>query len=151
MSEEKWNDFAEKVDLEIAKDNNMEKEISTEEILNKQWNRIEQAIKKAAADEIPRAKVGPKTFYAFSRKATKLHVALKKINGVLSKVRKGEIGDSSSKQRINEEIQNISKLCQVEIKVKFEELDSEEKIQEKFEILQEYQKIVYKVRNLENE
>ncbi|CAG8741840.1 706_t:CDS:2, partial [Gigaspora rosea] len=51
--------------------------------LNRSENILEQAIKQAADENIPKTKVSPKTFYAFSRKATKLHSALQKeINAI---------------------------------------------------------------------
>jgi hypothetical protein len=151
MSKEKWNDFAEKVESEITRRKSADLEIGTEEMLNKQWNRLEQDIKKAAAEEIPRTKVGPKTFYAFSKKATKLHIALKRINKVISEIREGNIEVHKFKRKINEELRDVGKLCEVEIKVNFEEHETEETTQEKVEIIKEYQKMIYKARKLENE
>jgi len=150
MNEEKWNDFTDKIEVEITKDNKMEQKITTVDALNKQWNKLEQIIRKVAAEEIPKAKVGPKTFYAFSKKATKLHVALKRINKVIRGVRIGETKGYDSKQ-INEEIRDIAKLGQIEIGVDFGEQDTADIIRQKVKLLQEYQKMIYKARKLENE
>ncbi|CAG8835422.1 34801_t:CDS:1, partial [Gigaspora margarita] len=59
--------------------------------------------------------------------------------------------DNDRKQKINEVIRKVGKLYEVEIRVNFEEHEMAETIQEKKEIIQEYQKIIYKARKLENE
>ncbi|CAG8592212.1 40923_t:CDS:2 [Gigaspora margarita] len=51
---------------------------------------------------------------------------------------------------MNEEIRNIGKLYQMEIKVNFEEHKMVKTIKEKIETIQEYQKMIYKARKLEN-
>ncbi|CAG8841892.1 44640_t:CDS:2, partial [Gigaspora margarita] len=68
----------------------------------------------------------------------------------ISGVRKGNMEDHDIKQKINKEIRNVGKLCQVEIRVNFEENEIAEIIQERIEIIQEYQKMIYKARKIKN-
>ncbi|CAG8732634.1 18559_t:CDS:1, partial [Gigaspora margarita] len=46
----------------------------------------------------------------------------------ISKIRKSNMEDHEIKYKMNEEIRNIGKLCEVEIKVKFEENETVEVI-----------------------
>ncbi|CAG8855761.1 22025_t:CDS:1, partial [Gigaspora margarita] len=64
---------------------------------------------------------------------------------------KSNMEDYDIKQKMNEEIRKVGKLCEVEMRVNFEELKIVETIQEKIKTIQEYKKIIYKVRKLENE
>ncbi|CAG8661836.1 13262_t:CDS:2, partial [Gigaspora margarita] len=52
--------------------------------------------------------------------------------------------DHDTKQKMNKEIRNVGKLCQIEIRVNFEEHEMADTIQEKIETIQEYQKMIYK-------
>ncbi|CAG8567288.1 32265_t:CDS:1 [Gigaspora margarita] len=55
----------------------------TEDNLNKAWNTLKQAIKQTADEIIPKTKISPKKYYAFSKKASQLHSALQKINTLI--------------------------------------------------------------------
>ncbi|CAG8808559.1 35797_t:CDS:1, partial [Gigaspora margarita] len=52
--------------------------------------------------------------------------------------------DHEVKYKMNEEIRDVGKLCEVEIRVKFEENEMVESTQEKIETIQKYKKIIYK-------
>ncbi|CAG8647798.1 25352_t:CDS:2 [Gigaspora margarita] len=54
------------------------------------------------------------------------------------------------KQKMNKEIKKVSNLYEIEIRVNFEEHEMEETIQEKIKTIQEYKKMIYKMRKLEN-
>ncbi|CAG8848116.1 13069_t:CDS:1, partial [Gigaspora margarita] len=66
-------------------------------------------------------------------------------------IRKSNMEDNEIKYKMNEKIRNVSKLCKMEIRVKFEENETVKSTQEKIETIQKYKKIIYKTRKLENE
>ncbi|CAG8834459.1 25180_t:CDS:2, partial [Gigaspora margarita] len=105
-------------------------EIDLEEKLSKQWNRIEQAIKKVADENIPKTKVTPKTFYTFSKKAMKLYSALRRINTVIINLQKGKV-QQDLKEEINQEIKKVSKMSQLGIDMQIRENKTDMKLNKK--------------------
>ena len=81
MTTDMWTDFKNSVSNFLkAHTNKQPTTIESAQELNRQWHILNQAIKQAANQHIPQTKIAPKTHYAFSKKATKLHAALQKIN-----------------------------------------------------------------------
>jgi len=97
---------------------------------------------------IPKTKVIPKTFYAFSRKATKLHSALRRINALIRKLQLAE--DAMNSQYINQEVEEISRLSQIEIGTRITSSSTAEEIKDKIKELMAHQKAIYRARKLEN-
>src|SRR5260363_399284 len=138
MTEEKWDGFIVEIEEAVGKLETEEAhKIDTEERLNKIWSKIEQIIKVAANRNIPKTKVAPKTFYAFSTKATKLHSALRKINAVIRQIQAGD-KEEETLQNINKEISEIEKLSQSKIEIMLTKNDTEKELEEKVEKLKAY-------------
>ncbi|CAG8742277.1 6056_t:CDS:1, partial [Ambispora leptoticha] len=68
--------------------------------LNKTWNQLCITVTIVAKKNIPRTKVGPKTYYAFLAKATKLHSALTEINKTLRNLKNNK-EDTTNIEDIN--------------------------------------------------
>ena len=86
MSTNKWEDFTNALETEIKSIYPI-KNITTLQQLNNIWNKWSNSIKKVANQTIPKTYTVPKTYQAYSLKATKLHLALKLINKCLSNLR----------------------------------------------------------------
>jgi endonuclease/exonuclease/phosphatase family metal-dependent hydrolase len=106
MSTDKWEDFTNALELEF-KPIPLTQNISTIQQLNKIWNKWSNSIKKVANQIIPKTHTAPKTHYAYSLKATKLHLALKLTNKCLKDIR--HLRPPTS---INSVIQDINTLLQ---------------------------------------
>jgi hypothetical protein len=104
MSTDKWEDFTNALELEF-KPIPSTQNISTIQQLNKIWNKWSNSIKKVANQIIPKTYTAPKTHYAYSLKATKLHLALKLTNKCLKDIRHFKPPTS-----INSVIQDINTL-----------------------------------------
>ena len=79
MTKDNWEDFTYEITQQLTSMNTLETITNINE-LNKTWNQLSTAITLAAKKHIPRTKRSPKTYYTFSKKATKLHSALTEIN-----------------------------------------------------------------------
>ena len=81
MTTDMWTDFKNSVSNFLkAHTNKQPTTIESAQELNRQCHILNQAIKQAVNQHIPQAKIVPKTYYIFSKKATKLYAALQKIN-----------------------------------------------------------------------
>ena len=84
MTTDTWIDFLQDISKFLKlHEEKLNPDIKTDTQLNKYWHLLNQAIKQAANNNIPQTKAVPKTHYAFTKKATHLHIALQKINKVI--------------------------------------------------------------------
>ncbi|CAG8527798.1 6373_t:CDS:2 [Gigaspora rosea] len=84
MNEETWTNFSNSISQTLIEDNlDVESPIIDSITLNKQWHKLNLAIKRAANTYIPFTIRQQNSYYAFSRKATDLHQGLKKLNKIL--------------------------------------------------------------------
>ena len=112
MTTEKWESFNEKIEKGMQENRNTTKyNIQDQPTLNKYWNSLVNIILTAAKDSIPIAYTGPRIFYAHSLEATKLHMALKSINGTINLLKNTSIPTSLEflTHKLNEKIKEASR------------------------------------------
>ena len=124
--------------------------IRSEQELNRQWHILNQAIKQAANQHIPQAKIAFKTYYAFFKNATKLHAALQKINMTIRILKNNLNPDLNLITTVNSNITNINKLANLDIPQMSNTPESTATIQDYIIILKQHQKTIYQARKLEN-
>ncbi|CAG8770217.1 21662_t:CDS:2, partial [Gigaspora rosea] len=73
LNEEGWKEFAQAMEEKIDEIENGA--TNNEEGLDKVWNRFINELRQIMKAKIPRMKISPRKFYAFSKIATKLHTA----------------------------------------------------------------------------
>jgi hypothetical protein len=115
MTSDLWADFSNSITTYLN-ENTTVQEIYDNNSLNKQWHQLNQAITKAAKKIIPRAKIQPRTFYTFSSKATKLHLALKCINKLIRQIEtNAQTPTSNLIQAYNKDIDFINNKTSIQI------------------------------------
>jgi hypothetical protein len=152
MKHDDWVDFKNDVNNFLKQQNNkLLQKISTEEELNRSWHILNEAIKQAANKNIPKTKTCPKTHYAFSKKATKLHAALQKINQIIIQLKSSNINAvSTTIQEINCKTNKINSYTEMQLP-KFKHLQSTSTIlEETIYLLKHQQKMIYQARKIEN-
>ncbi|RIB11076.1 hypothetical protein C2G38_2204372 [Gigaspora rosea] len=85
LNEEGWKEFAQAMEEKIDEIENGA--TNNEEGLDKVWNRFINELRQIMKAKIPRMKISPRKFYAFSKIATKLHTAVKTINKVIRTIK----------------------------------------------------------------
>ncbi|CAG8549379.1 4452_t:CDS:2, partial [Gigaspora rosea] len=89
MNEKTWTNFSNSISQTLIEDNlDVESPIIDSITLNKQWHKLNLAIKRATNTHIPFTMRQQNTYYAFSRKATDLHQGPKKLNKILKQATK---------------------------------------------------------------
>ncbi|CAG8661955.1 23732_t:CDS:1, partial [Gigaspora rosea] len=84
INEKTWSNFSNSISQALIKDNlDIDSPIIDSITLNKQWYKLNLAIKRAANTYIPFTMGQQNSYYAFSKKATDLHQGLKKLNKIL--------------------------------------------------------------------
>ncbi|CAG8730888.1 24812_t:CDS:1, partial [Gigaspora rosea] len=84
MNNKTWTAFTNMISQALIKDNiDVNLPIMESTTLNKQWHKLNLAIKNAANTHIPFIMKQPSHYHAFSRKATDLHQGLKNLNKIL--------------------------------------------------------------------
>jgi len=149
MTQEDWEQFANRVqEKSIQTIEGTQPYITTTKHLNHRWNQMEQAIRSAADTTIPKSQVSPKTFYAFSRKATKLHATLRRINSLLRTL--AEDPELMDYRHINREILLINKSAQTELPTNWSDQDTPVSRQQKIIELKKAQRTIRNARKIEN-
>ena len=151
MKTDEWTDFKNEVNHFLKKqEKKLSAEIVDEQSLNKSWHIINEAIKQAANNNIPKAKTSPKTHYAFSRKATKLHTALQKTNLIIRQMKTMVSLDTTMLQTINKNIDTINSLTDIQLPKLNQIVVSDIKQDNYIQQLQHQQKTIYQACKIEN-
>ncbi|CAG8616856.1 18348_t:CDS:1 [Gigaspora rosea] len=84
MNDETWTAFSDTISQTLIKDNiNVTLPITNLTTINKQWHKLNLAIKNAANTHIPFIMKQSSSYYAFFKKATDPHQGLKNLNKIL--------------------------------------------------------------------
>src|ERR1043165_1616168 len=152
MKHDDWVDFKNDVNNFLKQQNNkLPQKISTEEELNRSWHILNEAIKQAANKNIPKTKTCPKTHYAFSKKATKLHAALQKINQIITHLKRNNLDTVSiTTQEINNNIDKINNYTGIQLPKLNHIQNANTTLEDIIKLLKHQQKMIYQARKIEN-
>src|ERR1043165_6813237 len=152
MTQDDWTDFKNDINKNIKKKaNKLAQMIITEEDLNKSWNILNQAIRQAANDNIPKTKTCPKLHYACSKKATKLHAALQKINQIITHLKRNNLDTvSMTTQEINDNIDKINNYTGIQLPKLNHIQNANTTLEDIIKLLKHQQKMIYQIQKIEN-